>query len=534
MEVSSVQRLCLHLISVAFQRCRVSEDLCRLSVVLKRSSDSDPSTVRVSISDTGIGTSLEEFQGLKFSREVFDAEKWDGVLNVQTTSKFHYFVHFLSALLTSFREIADIGDDEIYHYHLNLRERNSVRRLTRLPSNPKNGAKFRHAFHLNFPCGTEIYLSISESIDVFLAEVIRFFQKILVLKIPVSSTFDSDDVDGFCFEISAIYIFFLIQNVAIELVAEEGGVPGSQYRKVFLANECNPVPFSASNVERLKSGLEDYVMKHGNSLHRKCDSCFPNWEHLKVGSGRACCAESHGSAGLQMEVVIIVSEISETSPCFRSSSAETEVLYFKDFSPCPITQSSLTALTNIDWKSYGLVLKSIAVQGGYTALEWENLPPNIHFDMVLHCYHKQYQFTPPGQKTRSNRNLIKKAAKLALDDLKEKHAGAFLSAHALKICSYAPDLARTIAGLILSSNDSEFQEECFSILGLQSQNIRNEIVEDSIQQKIISVIQMNDGKPLRSKEAASSFLFEDERLQEPNIQEEEYDAGEHVFSSLDF
>ncbi|GAY36350.1 hypothetical protein CUMW_021580 [Citrus unshiu] len=458
MEVSSVQRLCLHLISVAFQRCRVSEDLCRLSVVLKRSSDSDPSTVRVS----------------------------NGVLNVQTTN---------------------IGDDEIYHYHLNLRERNSVRRLTRLPSNPKNGAKFRHAFHLNFPCGTEIYLSISESIDVFLAEVIRFFQKILVLKIP---------------------------NVAIELVAEEGGVPGSQYRKVFLANECNPVPFSASNVERLKSGLEDYVMKHGNSLHRKCDSCFPNWEHLKVGSGRACCAESHGSAGLQMEVVIIVSEISETSPCFRSSSAETEVLYFKDFSPCPITQSSLTALTNIDWKSYGLVLKSIAVQGGYTALEWENLPPNIHFDMVLHCYHKQYQFTPPGQKTRSNRNLIKKAAKLALDDLKEKHAGAFLSAHALKICSYAPDLARTIAGLILSSNDSEFQEECFSILGLQSQNIRNEIVEDSIQQKIISVIQMNDGKPLRSKEAASSFLFEDERLQEPNIQEEEYDAGEHVFSSLDF
>lgn len=79
------------------------------------------------------------------------------------------------------------------------------------------------------------------------------------------------------------------------------------------------------------------------------------------------------------------------------------------------------------------MLKSIAVQGGYTALEWENLPPNIHFDMVLHCYHKQYQFTPPGQKTRSNRNLIKKAAKLALDDLKEKHAGAFLSAHALKV-----------------------------------------------------------------------------------------------------
>lgn len=39
------------------------------------------------------------------------------------------------------------------------------------------------------------------------------------------------------------FTFFFIQKVAIELVAEEGGVPGSQYRKVFLANECNPVPF---------------------------------------------------------------------------------------------------------------------------------------------------------------------------------------------------------------------------------------------------------------------------------------------------
>lgn len=73
------------------------------------------------------------------------------------------------------------------------------------------------------------------------------------------------------------FTFLFIQNVAIELVVKEGGVPGSQYKKVFLANECNPVPFSASNVERLKSGLEDYVIKHGNSLHRKCDSCFPNW-----------------------------------------------------------------------------------------------------------------------------------------------------------------------------------------------------------------------------------------------------------------
>ena len=42
-------------------------------------------------------------------------------------------------------EAAGIIDNEIYHYHLNLRESVSARRLTRLPSNPKNGVKFRHA-----------------------------------------------------------------------------------------------------------------------------------------------------------------------------------------------------------------------------------------------------------------------------------------------------------------------------------------------------------------------------------------------------
>lgn len=97
-----------------------------------------------------------------------------------------------------------------------------------------------------------------------------------------------------------------------------------------------------------------------------------------------------------------------------------------------------------------------------------------------------------------------------------------------KIRSYAPDLARTIAGLIISSNDSEFQGECLSVLGLQSQDIGGKHVEAYIKEKIISVIEMNDRKPQRSKEA-TAFLFEDECLQD-----EEYDSGEYMFSSLDF
>lgn len=67
-----------------------------------------------------------------------------------------------------------------------------------------------------------------------------------------------------------------------------------------------------------------------------------------------------------------------------------QVLYFKDFSPCPIPQSSLKALTSIDWKSYGLSFGSVVVQGGFALVEWENLPPYVQIDIVLHHYHEQY------------------------------------------------------------------------------------------------------------------------------------------------
>lgn len=40
---------------------------------------------------------------------------------------------------------------------------------------------------------------------------------------------------------------------------------------------------------------------------------------------------------------------------------------------------------------------------------------------------------PSARKTQLDRNLIKKSVKLALDDLKEKHAGVLLSALALKV-----------------------------------------------------------------------------------------------------
>lgn len=90
-----------------------------------------------------------------------------------------------------------------------------------------------------------------------------------------------------------------------------------------------------------------------------------------------------------------------------------------------------------------------------------------------------------------------------------------------------------MAGLILSSNDSGYQEECFSLLGLQFQGVGGETVEDCIKEKIVSVIEMNDRKSRQRSEEVAPFLFRDDCLQELEFQEEEYEEGEDAFSPLD-
>lgn len=73
------------------------------------------------------------------------------------------------------------------------------------------------------------------------------------------------------------FLFFAPQNVAIELVVGFEDIPGSQCENIFLANDTNHLPFSTSSIERLKSGLEDYILKHGHRSTQSCKSCFSTW-----------------------------------------------------------------------------------------------------------------------------------------------------------------------------------------------------------------------------------------------------------------
>ncbi|XP_010251227.1 PREDICTED: type 2 DNA topoisomerase 6 subunit B-like isoform X2 [Nelumbo nucifera] len=465
MEITCSQRLCQILICSAVQRCRISDQLCRLSVVLKRCPDSDPPVIRVSISDTGIGSCLQEFQGLIYRRNHASAEKWDGMLFITTTS---------------------ISDNEIFHYHLNFKESAAARRLTRLPSTTKNGLKFS---------GTEVSLSTWECIDDLVEGITCFFQK----------------------------------KVAVELVVER--MTGSR-ENFLLAKDDNLLPCPMSNIECLALGFQDYVLKHGNMFDKQCPACLSRREHLKVGSGVACSSDSLASTGQLMEAVVIFRELPDASSlsCLRECST-TKVIYFQDFLPSVIPQSPLNALRSIDWENYGLTIKTYVVgESGHAVIEWENLPPSTHIDIVLHCYHKKVKIPRTWQKTQVDRNLAKKAVKLALDNLKERYKGTLLSAHAVKICSYALDLARTISNLILLSNDKEFQGECLSLLGLQPQQMgEGKEVEDCIQEKIIAVIEINDRKSRKSRNAPD-FLFEAENIHEP---EDEEFQGEEGVSILD-
>lgn len=79
-------------------------------------------------------------------------------------------------------------------------------------------------------------------------------------------------------------LWFFVQSVAIQLVAEDCDVPESRYEKVFLANTCKQSETSASNLEHLMSGLKDYVLKHGNNLSNECNTCFTSWYILKLMS----------------------------------------------------------------------------------------------------------------------------------------------------------------------------------------------------------------------------------------------------------
>jgi hypothetical protein len=99
-----------------------------------------------------------------------------------------------------------------------------------------------------------------------------------------------------------------------------------------------------------------------------------------------------------------------------------------------------------------------------------------------------------------------------------------------QIREYVPDLAESIAGLISSSNDQEFQDECVTLLGLGSdQDISEGTIRSCISDKMSRIIEMNDTN--ENVMENTPYLFECEKLDEDSQQLDEEDGDEDMVSN---
>ncbi|KAJ4798232.1 Type 2 DNA topoisomerase 6 subunit B-like [Rhynchospora pubera] len=472
MEVSSLARVLFRtLIYHSIQRCRVSETLCRLSVSLKTFQDNPP-LLRISISDTGVGSSLEEFLKLDVYTSVISSEQWDGALSITTTG---------------------MNDKEIQHFCLNLNEsRTSNIRLIKLPSTYKIIGTFS---------GTEVCFSIRErNPEEFDLWAVDYVKKVLLLKDP---------------------------NIVFELTLES--INGHMSRRDFPLHENNDTraPLSLSSIKCMAFGLQEYSIKHGFTLPKECEICSSYRELLIEGNGVACNSERNRIRDqLRVEAVILVVAAKLQPSCWSGTNSTSQVFCFQDYAPSSHLDSCLATLSSLDWPSFGLRMKEAFVENeGKIVIEWEDTA-FAFMHIAIHCYHKTA--IPTGDISMPDRNLIKKAVKAALEDLKASNTHLFLSSQATKIREYVPDLSRSLANLILSSNDSEFKRECTTLLGLSSLQSNPEIiVESCISEKLARIIEANDKKSKAERGAVvPRSLFECGNSVEEIIDEETVEADE--------
>lgn len=65
-----------------------------------------------------------------------------------------------------------------------------------------------------------------------------------------------------------------------------------------------------------------------------------------------------------------------------------QVLYYEDFVPCQISQSSFDMLMSTDWQRYGFKLKGgLMGDEGNAVLEWDNMT-FARIDIAIHTYHE--------------------------------------------------------------------------------------------------------------------------------------------------
>uniref|UniRef100_A0A0E0E669 Uncharacterized protein n=1 Tax=Oryza meridionalis TaxID=40149 RepID=A0A0E0E669_9ORYZ len=213
---SSPYRKLLHsLIYWAVQRCRMSESPCRLTVSVKRSPEP-------AVSDTGVGSKLEEFLELDSLARETPVEKWDGTLLITTTG---------------------IDDKAIYRYQFNLQEdTSSSTRFTKLATT-----------------GTEVCLCLPTEADVddLILWLVGFVRKNLACELFVTQT-DSAGSGDVCLSQDSDDVHISITTSSIDRL-----VSGLKDYALSHANTSDRCESCYMNRDRLKigTGTAKYVDK---------------------------------------------------------------------------------------------------------------------------------------------------------------------------------------------------------------------------------------------------------------------------------
>ncbi|MCO5575730.1 hypothetical protein L7F22_029533 [Adiantum nelumboides] len=463
---------CHAVIGDAINRCRHSDNLSRITIVVKHLENSSPSLLssfEVLVSDTGPGISHEEvsklFHGFSSTHltHLCDAPLfWGGEM----------------VILTS-----ELLETEIRQYH--VRDAFNQPTIMQLRSLSKD-------------CGRFSGSSITVNFKGYPSELLLYICDI-------------------CHQIKIL----MLKTVAVEVCVERLTSSESTVSEdVLLICEGLTLPTEHSSLDRLSVGVAGYASRSLNS----------NGASPEIGKALAASSESSTETYWLFEACIAVTEATENGDTSMDTELkETKILFFQDFICTAVTPTIVQVLkTKVIWESFGLQVKDVQLKETGTAIiQWGGPTRLESIELALHRYRNCQTKAASWLREVS---VCKRCIEDALNDLKHRNPHLFMSHRSSELQKYVPDLSRCLSKLISSSSDVAFKAICAQILGLVSTDFNE--VESCIRAKVLQVVEDLDMQSSKEqKKLASNKLCNEREADEPSVLDDDgegdgYDGSE--------
>ncbi|KAI5076723.1 hypothetical protein GOP47_0008788 [Adiantum capillus-veneris] len=400
---------CHAVIGDAINRCRHSDNLSRVTIVIKHLENNPPallSSFEVLVSDTGPGISREEVSKLfqDFSSapltHLCDATLFWGGEMVILTSEF--------------------PETEVRQYRVtNAFNQTTIMQLRSLS---KDSGRFS---------GSSIVLNFKGYPRELLLYICDICCKIKIL---------------------------MSKTVAVEVCVERLTSESTVSEDVLLVCEGLALPPELSNLDRLSVGMAAYASRSVNA----------NRVTPKIGKALAASSESSTETHWFFEACFAVTEAMNSGDISMETQVrQTKVLFFQDFICTAVTPTIVQTLkTKVNWESFGLYIKDVQLlETGTAIIEWEGSTRLESIELALHRY-RSHQIKAVSWSREVS--VCKRCVEDALHDLKLQNPHLFISHQSSELQKHVPDLSSCLAKLISASSDVAFKASCAEILGLVS------------------------------------------------------------------